>query len=67
MMFPKDFITYNDKLYWIYRRLKESTLKEEHLNFVKEAWHCDLVLKTKNQDRVEYVFVREIEEVKLVN
>lgn len=66
-MFTNELITYNNKLYWVYRRIKETTVKEENLNFVKDFWCCDLVLKTKNQDKIEYVFVREIEDAVLVD
>jgi hypothetical protein len=29
-------------------------------------WLCDLVLRSKNQDETQLIFVREIEEAKIV-
>lgn len=65
-MIPRDFINYNDKLYWVYRKVKQSHVKENHINDVKDMWMCDLVLRAKNQDDTELIFVREIEDAKII-
>ena len=65
-MLNKELITYNDKLYWVYRKVKQSHVNEKHINDIKEMWMCDLVLRTKNQEEIWLIFVREIEEAKIV-
>jgi hypothetical protein len=65
-MLNKELINYNDKLYWVYRKVKQSQIKENHINDVKDMWLCDLVLRSKNQDETQLLFVREIEEAKIV-
>ena len=65
-MLNKELIHYNDKLYWVYRKVKQSHVKENHINDVKDMWLCDLVLRSKNQDETQLLFVREIEEAKIV-
>ena len=65
-MFNKELINYNDKLYWVYRKVKQSHVNEKYINDIKEMWLCDMVLRTKNQDEVWLLFVREIEEAKIV-
>lgn len=62
-----EFINYNDKLYTVYRKLKEGRVKEEHLNQISEMWNCDLVVKSKNQDHVHYFFLREVQDAKLAD
>jgi hypothetical protein len=65
-MLNKELIHYNDKLYWVYRKVKQSHIKENHINDVKDMWLCDLVLRSKNQDETQLIFVREIEEARIV-
>jgi hypothetical protein len=65
-MLNKELIHYNDKLYWVYRKVKQSHVKENHINDVKDMWLCDLVLRSKNQDETQLLFVREIEEATIV-
>jgi hypothetical protein len=65
-MLNKELIHYNDKLYWVYRKVKQRHIKENHINDVKDMWLCDLVLRSKNQDETQLLFVREIEEATIV-
>jgi hypothetical protein len=62
-----EFINYNDKLYVVYRKFKEGRIREEYLNQVREMYDCDLVLKSKTEDRVTVLFLREVKEAELVN
>jgi hypothetical protein len=62
-MLPTEYLNYNDKLYWVYRKVRQSRIKEEHINDVKDLWHCDMVLRTKNSDETYLIFIREIQEV----
>jgi hypothetical protein len=65
-MLIKELINYNDKLYWIYRKVKQTQVNENHINDIKDMWLCDLVLRTKNQEETQLLFVREIEEASIV-
>ena len=65
-MLNKELIHYNDKLYWVYRKVKQTQIKENHINDVKDMWMCDLVLRNKHQDETQLIFVREIEEAVIV-
>lgn len=61
-----ELITYNDKLYVIYRKLKQGRVKEEHFEEIKKFWNCDLVLKSKTQDVVTILFCIEVQDAVLV-
>jgi hypothetical protein len=65
-MITTEFINYNDKLYQLYRKVKQSHVKEGHINDVKDMWNCDLVLRTKNEEEVYLLFIKEIEEAKII-
>lgn len=65
-MTATEFINYNDKLFLLYRKVKEKHVKEGHINDVKDMWHCDMVLRTKNENEVYLLFVREIPEAIIV-
>lgn len=65
-MIPSEFINYNNKLYWVYRKVKQSHVNEKYINDIKEMWLCDMVLRTKNQNEIDLIFVREIEEAVIV-
>jgi hypothetical protein len=66
-MLKKDLINYKDKLYWIYRRLKQSTVKEENVQIIKDFWYCDFVLKFRNNEDDSLLFLREIPDVEVLN
>ncbi len=66
-MLKKDLINYQDKLYWIYRRLKQSSVREENVQMIKDFWYCDLVLKFRNNEDDSLLFLREISDVEVLN
>jgi hypothetical protein len=66
-MLKKDFINYQDKLYWIYRRLKQTSVREENVQMIKDFWYCDLVLKFRNNEDDSLLFLREIPDVEILN
>jgi hypothetical protein len=65
-MFNSELVKYNDKLYYIYRKFKSTSIKEGKINDVKDLWNCDIVLRTK-ADSDELLFLREISEIELMN
>jgi hypothetical protein len=66
-MLLKEFINYQNKLYWIYRKIKESHVKEENIQHIKEFWNCDIVLKFRNGEIDSLLFLREIPELEVLN
>jgi len=66
-MFPKEFVNYQDKLYWVYRKIKQHQVKEGSLSDLKDFWRCDVVVKSKNQNDELLLFMREIEEAIIVS
>jgi len=66
-MLKKELVNYQDKLYWVYRRVKHSQVKEGSVNDLKEFWHCDMVVRNRNQQDDTLLFLREIEEAKIVS
>ena len=65
-MLPREYINYQDKLYWIYRKVKHHQVKEGSVNELKEFWMCDMVVRNKNQNDDALLFLREIEEAQIV-
>jgi hypothetical protein len=43
--------------------VRQSRIKEEFINDVKDIWHCDMVLRTKNSDETYLLFIREIQDI----
>ena len=66
-MLSKELVNYQDKLYWVYRRIKHSQVKEGSVNDLKEFWYCDMVVRNRNQQDDTLLFLREIEEAKIVS
>ena len=66
-MLSKELVNYQDKLYWVYRRVKHSQVKEGSVNELKEFWYCDMVVRNRNQQDDILLFLREIEEAKIVS
>ena len=66
-MLKKELVNYQDKLYWVYRRIKHSQVKEGSVNDLKEFWYCDMVVRNRNQQDDTLLFLREIEEAKIVS
>jgi hypothetical protein len=66
-MCPKEYVNYQNKLYWIYRRVKQDKIKEGFVQNIKDYWDCDIVLKHRfNEDDV-LLFLREIPELEILN
>ncbi len=60
----KELVNHQNKLFWVYRKVKSTSIKEGHVNDVKEFWDCDLVVKNKNDDLL--LFLREIPEAEII-
>lgn len=66
-MLNKGLVNYQDKLYWVYRRIKHSQVKEGSVNELKDFWYCDMVVRNRNQQDDTLLFLREIEDAKIVS
>lgn len=64
---PIELVNYQDKLYRLYRRINKNRIKEGFINNVKEAWHCDIVLRNKNQEDETLMFLIEISDAVIVD
>jgi ubiquitin C-terminal hydrolase len=62
-----EMVNYQDKLYWIYRKINKDRIKEGHILDVRDAWHCDTVLKTKNQEEDILLFLVEIPDAIIID
>jgi hypothetical protein len=65
-MIPKEFVNYQNKLYWVYKRLKSHQVKDGYMNDLKDHWNCDVVVRNKNQNDDSLLFLRVIEEAEIV-
>lgn len=66
-MLNKELLKYQDKLYYVFKKLKQSQVKEGYINDVKEWWNCDVVVKSRQQNDDTLIFLREIEDAIIVS
>ena len=59
-----EHLTFNDKRYQVYRKIRKSEVKEAHILDVRDAWHCDTVLKKKiNGEEILFFLVECLDAV----
>jgi hypothetical protein len=63
----KELLFFKDKLYYVYRKVKQSHVMESDINDLRDFWYCDTVLRTKNQEETLLVFLREITDATIVD
>jgi hypothetical protein len=61
-MLPREFINYQNKLYWVYRKVNQSQVKEGSVSDLKEFWMCDMVVRSRNNNNEQLLFMREVED-----
>jgi len=61
-----EFLNFNGKLYQVIRKIPTGMVKENHILDVRDMWHCDTVLRTKNQGEETLVFVNEVKDAVIV-
>jgi hypothetical protein len=66
-MLPREYVNYDNKLYWVYRKVNQSQVKEGSVSDLKDFWMCDMVIRNKNQINDTLLFMREIEEAIIVS
>lgn len=67
-MLTKELVNYQNKLYWIYRKVNQSHIDMSNVSELKDYWLCDIVLKQKtSQDSEVLMFLREIPEAEVIS
>lgn len=66
-MISKEFINYQEKLYWTYRKVNKDQIVEENIQDLKEFWHCDMILKQKTPQGEVFLFLREIPDAEVIS
>jgi hypothetical protein len=66
-MIPKEFVQYQNKLYWVYRKVKQHQVKEGLVSDLRDFWMCDVVVKSRNQNDEILLFMREVEDAIIVS
>ena len=66
MILNKELVRYQDRLYWVYRKLNVEKIKEQYVQDVKILWECDIVLKQKTPQGEVFLFIREIPDLEIV-
>ena len=61
-----ELLTFNDKLYKVHRKIPKGVIKDKHILDVRDAWHCDTVLKTRNQEQEVYIFLIECPDAEII-
>lgn len=66
-MLNKELLKYQNKLYYVFKKLKQSQVNEGYVNDLKEWWNCDVVVKSRQQNDDTLIFLREIEDAIIVS
>lgn len=63
----KELVTYQNRLFWIYRKIRESAVKSERITELRDYWRCDIVLRQKSNDGTPLLFYMvEIPEAEVI-
>ena len=65
-MLNKELVNYQNKLYFIFKKIKQDRIKDGHVNDLKEHWRCDIVVKSRINNDDTLLFLIEIPEVEIV-
>ena len=66
-MLNKELVNYQDKLYYIYKKIKQDRIKDGHVNDIKDFWGWDAVVRSRMNNDDTLLFLREIEEATYVS
>ena len=64
MLLNRELVQYQNKLYYIYKKMRSDSIKDGYVNDVKEFWECDVVVKSRNDDTL--LFLKLIEDAEVV-
>ena len=65
-MLSKELVNYQDKLYYIYKKMKPHQIKDGYINDMREHFRCDVVVKNRVNNDDTLLFLREIPEAEIV-
>ena len=65
-MLNKELVNYQNKLYYIFKKLKQDRIVEGSVNDLKELWRCDIVVKSRINNDDTLLFLIEIPEAEIV-
>jgi hypothetical protein len=65
----KELFNYQGNLYYIHKKIKESSIPNDTINELKEYWGCTTVIKQKFKQTNEtfLLFLVEIEDAKIID
>ncbi len=66
-MLNKELVNYQNKLYYIYKKLKQDRIKDGHVNDLRDFWECDVVVRSRINNDDTLLFLKEIEEATYVS
>jgi len=64
-MLNKELVNYQNKLYYIYRKLKSEKIEDGYINDIKELWRCDVVVRNRINNDDTLLFLREILDIEI--
>lgn len=65
-MLNKELVNYQNKLFYIYKKLKQDRIKDGYVNDIKDFWMCDVVVKSRVNNDDTLLFLKEIPEAEIV-
>lgn len=65
-MLNKELVNYQNKLYYIFKKVKQDRIKDGHVNDLREYWGCDIVVKSRINNDDTLLFLIEIPEAEIV-
>jgi hypothetical protein len=66
-MLNKELVNYQNKLYWVYRKVNQSHIDMTNVTELRDYWLCDIILKQKTSQNSEVLlFLREIPEAEII-
>ena len=65
-MLNKELVTYQNKLFYVFKKIKQDRIKDGYVNDLKDFWTCDVVVRSRVNNDDTLLFLREIVEAQLV-
>lgn len=65
-MLNKELVNYQNKLFYIYKKIKQDRIKDGYVNDIKDFWSCDVVVKSRVNNDDTLLFLVEIPEAEIV-
>jgi hypothetical protein len=68
-MLCKELFNFQNKLFYIDRRMKESSVPQNMINELKSIWEIDMVVRQNSKQTNEnyYLFLKEIKDAEVID